>query len=163
MKPIVVADTGPLIALSRLGRLELLTTLFSEVHIPWVVLSEATGKGEYTDAKAIRSFTKTYAHLGASIENALSRRLHNILDEGETQALVMAKELDCGVLMDEKRGRLVARHQGIPVVGVLGVLLQAKHEGHLSELTPLVSSLQDSGYRLSEDLVKTVLELSGES
>lgn len=162
MKQVVVADTGPLIALARLNRLELLKRLFSTVHIPRTVLSEATEKGEYADAGSIRSFAMTHTRVEATIENTLSRRLLAMLDEGETQALALAKQLDCGVLMDEKRGRRVARRQGIPVVGVLGVLLQAKRNGHLEELKPLPSQLQSSGYRLSEDLVKAVLKLAEE-
>lgn len=79
------------------------------------------------------------------------------------QALVLAEALGCGVLMDEKRGRRVARYQGVPVVGVLSVLLRAKHEGHIHELTPMISRLQGSGYRLSDQLVDVVLELAGES
>lgn len=160
---LIVADTGPLIALARLDRLELLTTLFSEVHLPQTVLSEATRKGEYADTELIHSFAMAHTQVEATIDNALSRHLLKILDEGEAQALVMAKELDCGVLMDEKRGRQVARHQGIPVVGVLGVLLQAKREGHIGELKSMVLRLQDSGYRLSEGLVEAVLKLAEES
>jgi len=160
---LIVADTGPLIALARLDRLELLTILFSEVHLPQIVLSEATQKGEYADAELIHFFAMAHTQVGATIDNTLSRHLLKILDEGEAQTLVMAKELDCGVLMDEKRGRQVARRQGIPVLGVLGVLLQAKREGHVGELKSMVLRLQDSGYRLSEGLVEAVLKLAEES
>lgn len=163
MRPVIVSDTGPLIALAKLGRLELLTALFSEIHIPQVVLTEATAKGEYTDAESIRAFTMAHAQVEATLENSLSRHLLSILDEGETQALILAKKLGCGVLIDEKRGRRVARKEGIPVVGVLGVLLQAKRDGHIESLKPLVLQLQGSGYRVSDSLVMAVLGLAGES
>ena len=160
---IIVADTGPLIALARLERLPLLTALFAEVHIPRIVLAEATANRGYADAEAIHSLAMAYAQLGETIDSLLARRLLSLLDDGEAQALVLAKELGCAVLMDEKRGRQVARHQGVPVVGVLGLLLRAKHEGHIHELSPMVSQLQDSGYRLSDRLVGAVLKLAGES
>jgi predicted nucleic acid-binding protein len=65
--------------------------------------------------------------------------------------------------MDEKRGRRVVLKRGIAVVGILGVLLQAKHEGYLGELKSILLQLQNSDYRLSEELVERVLELAGES
>ena len=160
---IIVADTGPLIALARLNRLELLTALFSKIHIPSAVLLEATVKGEYAEIEPIRSFAMQHARVDKAIDNALNRRLLSTLDAGEAQALVLARELQCGVLMDEKRGRLVARRHGIPVVGVLGLLLQAKREGYLGELKSMLLQLQDSDYRLSEELVERVLELAGEA
>jgi predicted nucleic acid-binding protein len=168
MKPlpgvrIIVADTGPLIALSRLNRLQLLAALFSKIHIPQVVLSEATVNTEYVEAEPILSFAMKHASVEKTIDNDFNRRLLATLDAGEAQAIVLARELRCGVLMDEKRGRQVAMRRNIPVVGVLGVLLQAKHEGYLEELKSMLLQLQNSGYRLSEELVERVLELAGES
>ncbi len=168
MKPhpgvrIIVADTGPLIALTRLNQLQLLTALFSKIHIPQVVLAEATVNTQYAEAEPILSFSMEHASVEQTIDNDLNRRLLATLDVGEAQAIVLARELQCGVLMDEKRGRQVARRRGIPVVGVLGILLQAKREGHLGELKSLLLQLQDSDYRLSENLLERVLELAGES
>ena len=160
---IIVADTGPLIALARLEQLALLTSLFSAVHIPRTVLTEATAKRDYADAEPIHAFAIAHAQIGETVDTPLAQSLLSLLDEGETQALVLAKQLGCGVLMDEKRGRQVARHHGVPVVGVLGVLLQAKRSGQIELLSPMIERLQNSGYRLSTSLVETVLTLAGES
>ena len=160
---IIVADTGPLIALAKLEQLPLLSTLFTEVHIPNIVLAEATAKRGCTDADAIQAFAMAHAQLEETIDSPRAASLLSLLDDGEAQALVLAKQLDCAVLMDEKRGRQVARHQGTPTIGVLGVLLQAKHEGHIHALSPMVSRLQASGYRLSGGLVTAVLNLAGET
>ena len=42
MKPVIVADAGPLIALAKLQQLELLLKLFSAIYLPNAVLLEAT-------------------------------------------------------------------------------------------------------------------------
>jgi len=152
-----------LIALAKLEQLPLLVTLFTEVHIPRTVLAQTTVKRGSADGEAIHTFAMQSAKPGKTIDNPLVRHLLRLLDDGKTQALVLAKELDCAVLMDEKRGRQVARSQGVPVVGVLGVLLQAKLSDHIDELSPMISHLQDSGYRLSDTLVDAVLKLTGET
>jgi predicted nucleic acid-binding protein len=159
---IIVADTGPLIALARLERLALLTAVFTEVHIPRAVLAEATANRGSADGEAIHAFAMQSARSGERIDSPLVRRLLRLLDDGEVQALVLAEELGCAVLMDEKRGRQVARRQGVPVVGVLGMLLQAKFDKHIDALEPMIAQLQGSGYRLSDTLVDAVLKLAGE-
>lgn len=162
MKPVIVADAGPLIALAKLDQLGLLGQLFSEVHIPRAVLKESTRRGEFEETSRILTFAKTCAVANPDTENAMMQHLRNLLDEGEAQALALAKDLGCGVLMDEKRGRRVAFHHEIPVVGSLGVLLRAKQQGKIQELQGMVATLQDSGYRLSPRLVATVLTMAGE-
>ena len=87
---IIAADTGPLIALARLKRLPLLTTLFAEVHIPRIVLAEATAKRGCADAEAIHSFAIAHAQLAETIDSPLARPLLSLLDDGEAQALLLA-------------------------------------------------------------------------
>lgn len=74
-------------------------------------------------------------------DNDFCTQLRQTLDEGEVQALYLARQLQCGVLMDEHMGRHVAQSYQIPVVGVLGVLLKAKQVGAIPAVAPLISDL----------------------
>jgi len=85
------------------------------------------------------------------------------LDEGEAQASSLAHALGCGVLMDERRGRLTANRQGVPLFGVLGVLLQAKRIGELERIAPALDRMQVDGYRISQALIDASLTLAGEA
>ncbi len=50
-------------------------------------------------------------------------------DAGETQAMLLYKELAADfLLINDKRGRKVAKINQIKTVGALGILLQAKNE-----------------------------------
>ena len=64
--------------------------------------------------------------------------------------------------MDEKRGRQVATHHNIPVIGVIGFLLQAKQKGVIPEIKVYLKALQDVDYRLSGTLLDKALNLAGE-
>lgn len=162
MKPVVVADTGPLIALAKLQLLSLLTSIFSHVYVPEQVLFEATRQCERDDAQAILSFISRHSVRLENTENdwVLSLRLH--LDEGEIQAIYHAKELSCGVLMDEKRGRKIASQYAIPVIGVLGILIEAKAQGLIDSVKPYLQKLIKYEYRLSKPLMVEALRLAGE-
>lgn len=162
MKPVVVADAGPLIALAKLQQLDLLLKLFSKIHIPDAVFVEATQNQTRSDARSIRSFTTKHLMLTPASTDPLCDKLRKSLHEGETQALVLAKKLNCAVLMDERKGRQIARYYQISVVGVLGVLLQAKREGYVTQIRSLAEQLQTSGYRLSDELIQSVLQQAGE-
>ena len=51
----------------------------------------------------------------------------------------------------------------IPLTGTLGMLVQAKNQGYLTEVAPLIHELQMAGIFFSESLVADVLMLAGES
>jgi predicted nucleic acid-binding protein len=65
--------------------------------------------------------------------------------------------------MDERRGRQTANRQGVPLFGVLGVLLQAKRIGKLECVLPALEQMQTNGYRISQGLVDAALMLAGET
>jgi len=164
MKKIIVADTSPLIALAKLNHLELLLTLFSEIHLPKAVYLEATYNRYRQDSKVIHYFIEQQP---AIIIHEDQKDVHyqafrHILDEGESQALLLAKNLSCGILIDERLGRIIAKQENIPVVGVMGMLLYAKSLGKITAIKPLIDQLQHKHYRLSDRLITLVLDKAGE-
>jgi uncharacterized protein len=161
-KPVIVADAGPLIALAKCEQLRLLSQLFGTVHVPHTVLMEATGGKPKPESESIRAFVLDHCIVQADREDALVQHLLRRLDAGESQALSWAQHLGCAVLIDEKQGRLMAQAQGLPIFGVLGMLLLAKQAGHLQALAPLINRLREHRYSLSDALVATVLQKAGE-
>lgn len=162
-RPVVVADSGPLIALAGCGQLELLAAVFDVLHVPQAVLDETTADRSRPGAAEIAAFVQARAQVHANRDDPVYAAAVGHLDEGEAQALSLAHALGCGVLMDERRGRQTAMRQGLPLFGVLGVLLQAKRIGKLERIAPALERMQVNGYRISQALTDQALRLAGET
>ena len=166
MTGIVVADAGPLIALSRIDRLALLNALYGPVAVPAAVFSELRVDSDRPGARALSAAFARGAiesrPLATGSEDALAR-MSRALDPGEASAILLAEQLQARfLLMDERRGRQVARARGIPVVGVAGVLLAAKRSGFLGSVGAALAELSRHRYGPSDALVQEVLRLAGE-
>jgi len=67
-------------------------------------------------------------------------------------------------LLDERRGREAANQLGLRVIGILGVLLQAKNAGLLRAVGPVLDDLQrEAGFWIAEPLRRQVLGLANEA
>jgi predicted nucleic acid-binding protein len=163
-RPVVVADSGPLIALTGCDHLELLTAVFDTLHVPQAVLDETTADRLRPGVAEIAAFVKAHAQVHPHRDDAVYADAIACLDEGEAQALSLAHALGCGVLMDERRGRKIAENQKLRLIGVAGVLLQARRTGYIDRIALALAlhRMQDNGYRLSKALVDATLKLAGE-
>ena len=86
------------------------------------------------------------------------------LDDGEAETLALANEHDARlVLLDEKVGRQTAEDAGLRVKGTIGILLEAKAEGLIDVIKPLLIGLQNNGMHLSESLINNALQSAGET
>jgi uncharacterized protein len=159
---IVVSDASPLIGLAAVGQLDLLQRLYGEVVIPVAVHRELTTSSDAPGAAQVASasWMRVQAVQDRSVVDALS--LH--LDVGEAEAIALAVEVEAELLlMDERRGRSAAVRLGRRVVGVLGVLIEAKKSGHVAAVRPVLEALTiQAGFRVSEQLRRQVLEAAGE-
>ena len=90
--------------------------------------------------------------------------LDGFADAGETEAMLLYKQIDADkLLIDDQRGRNVAKINHIETIGSLGVLLVAKQRGLINEIAPLLSLLENSDIYLSKQIIVTVLELANET
>ncbi len=159
---IVVSDTTPIISLMKAGQLELLQKLFEVVYIPEAVYQELTANETYSEE--VRMIQKCKFLLVEEVDNEKSVAiLRNFtgLDAGESEAIILADEKHSDVLlMDEHKGRQVAKKMGITITGTIGILTQAYDEGMLikEDLEICIEQMKESGIRISEKLYHRLLE-----
>ena len=159
----VVVNTGPLLALGACGQIELLQALHTQVVVPQPVLEELErGQGRQDRMGAALLCPPWMQVLPA--RQPPSQLLQAHLDEGEASVIALALELGIRlVLMDERRGRVVARTMGLAVTGTVGVLVRAKREGFLPLLKPCLEAMHEKGVWLSARLTAFALNEAGES
>lgn len=157
----MVADSGPIIAFARIGRLDLLHQMAGELIIPEAVYEELVGKGrqrpgaaEVERAEWIRRRTVT--------DQMLIAILPAILHAGEWQAILLAQELGIGLRIDERRGRTVATERGVQVFGSLWILAEAKRRGFIAQAQPLVAAMLAAEYWIDEELLLPFFQELGE-
>ncbi|GAB6102784.1 hypothetical protein JCM16138_20070 [Thermococcus atlanticus] len=66
------------------------------------------------------------------------------------------------VVLDDKDARKVARGFGLRVTGTLGLLLLAKRKGLIDAIGPYIEGLRKHGFRISDEIVRKILESAGE-
>lgn len=89
--------------------------------------------------------------------------LDGFSDLGETEAMLLYRQYSADkLLIDDKRGRRVAKINHISTIGSLGVLLAAKQVGVIDRIFPFVNKLLSSDLYLSADLIATVMDIAGE-
>lgn len=157
----VVSNAGPLIALSRIERLDLIETLFGEVIVPRAVYGEVTRNPDLPGTRALEQ--AVWLSVQEVTDQVAVQRLRFWLDAGESEAIVLAQELGATLLMDERRGRAIATTLGLQVTGTVGILLTAKRRGYVSAVSPLLDALLASAIRLSPQLYEEARRLAGES
>lgn len=160
---IIVSNTSPLTNLAAIGHFELLRALFGEVHIAQGVWQELNKGGRrHPGSQEVEQASWIYRHeVSNQTATAVLRR---DLDLGEAETLVLALELKADfVLLDEHEGRSAAMRLGLRPLGALGILLQAKREGHIEEIRSRLDALRrQAGFFVGESLYMQVLEEAGE-
>ena len=138
---IVVSDTSPIINLAAVGQLELLHKLYDEIAIPQAVYHEivviGAGQPGATEVEGFEWIKKQQV-----VNQTLVASLKLELDPGEAEAIALATELPANLLLlDERRRRLIASRLGLKVIGILGLMVEAKHRGFVSTVKPIMNDL----------------------
>jgi predicted nucleic acid-binding protein len=173
MARIVIADAGPLIALARIGHLDLLGKLFGSVSVTAIVATEVLQGGDFPDRSRLSlAFTQSWLQrvdVDSTDQLSRAKSLMNLyqIDPGEASAMVLTQQACADgdqalLVMDDLRGRSAAQHARLPVVGTTGMLLLAKQQGRVTHVKPLLMDLRQNGYFLSQRLIDSALQQAGE-
>ncbi|MCL7410484.1 MAG: DUF3368 domain-containing protein [Methanosarcinaceae archaeon] len=78
------------------------------------------------------------------------------LDAGESEAIVLAKEKDCLLIIDDGDVRKAAKNMNLNITGTVGILLKAGKDRKI-DLRESLDELNACGFRLSEKVRDFVL------
>jgi len=160
---IIVSDTSPINNLTEINQLHLLHQLYGTVLIPEAVFQELTDPS-FPVAGATEVQTFDWIQTLTVSDRTLVEAMSNELDIGEAEAIALAVEIQADqVLIDERRGRLVATRLNLRCIGILGILVEAKSQGLIAEVKPLLDALvNEAGFWVAEPLYNSILRLVGE-
>lgn len=161
---IIVSDTSPIHNLAAIHQLDLLQQLYETVIIPEAVYQELTSP-EVPVAGGTEVQTLDWIQTRSVKNLAVVEALGNELDRGEAEAIALALELEADlVLIDEHRGRMVAQRLDLHHTGIIGLLVEAKSNGLILEVKPLLDALiNQAGFWISRSLYDRVLEMVDEA
>lgn len=159
-----VSNSSPIMNLAAIGRLGLIKLKFVNVIIPDAVWREVVidGKGKRGAEDVEKS---DWIKIQSVMDKALVKALEKDLDSGESEAITLAVEDNADVLLlDDKSARLIAANLGLNIVGIVGILIWAKKEGIIKQLSKELENLREkANFRMSEDLIKRALQEVGET
>lgn len=165
MRRLLVTDTGPLVIFARSGWIDVLVGLAERVILTETVRDECTANIAKPGAAAIASAIQDgRLTVVADVVNSAIEK--TVLDPGEKSAIACAMSLAPAVLtllMDERRGRSVARSHGLAVIGSAGLLVVAKRRQLIASVKQVLEDWEKAGYWLDRAILESVLTKAGEA
>lgn len=135
--------------MERIGRLDLISALLDPILAPPAVVSEFGSHPEWLTVLSPANSGTVAA-------------LKLVVDAGEAEAIALALERGCRIILDDRKARTVAQRLGVPVTGTVGILLKAKQSGVVPSLLPLLDALDAHHFHVSRALRLEALRLAGE-
>ncbi len=155
---VVIADTGVIISLIHIGKLDLIEKVFGEYYIADAVWDELNN---YDNPKFDRSKLREIKPRVRKIHS--KNYLSMVMDYGEAESVVLYEEIKADyLLIDDSKARKIAESIDIHCVGTLGLLLKAKQKNCISELKPFFEEFMEAGRYFSKSLLNSILTQIGE-
>lgn len=161
-----IVNASPLILLGKIGRLEVLEELAPSLAIPAAVASEVLAGPADDPARIWCRDGRATAFIvpDAPVPPAIQAW---DLGAGETAVIAAAlealEEQDPICILDDRSARNCANVFRLPLLGTLGILVEAKAAGLVPRLRPEIDRLLDAGSLLSPEIVRKALALADEA
>jgi predicted nucleic acid-binding protein len=150
--PRVLVDSSTIIALSKIGELDLLRKLFNEVRITPAVRDEILVEG-YPETETIREAVGVWIVVAPAGEGKPHGYGIYGIDRGEASLIEVSRPSD-RLILDNPVAREVARVYGLDFTGLIGLLVEACDSGLVSRERGrrIIRRLSNSDFRISSEL-----------
>ena len=151
MHKIVISDASCFIILHKIGEMDLLKKVYGSVSTTPEVAAEF---GEVLPEWVV-------------IEQVKDRKyvefLQTIIDEGESSAIALAKEMESPLLIiDDLKARKLASKLNLKYTGTIGVINKAKQNGDIERIKPIIDKLIATNFRIADKILDELLKINNE-
>lgn len=137
----IISNTSCLIALSNIGKLDLLHTVYGSVVI--------TPEVAFEFGEDLPSWIKTVSVM----DGTKTRLISNTLDLGESSTIALALELEKSLMiLDDGKARRFADGMGLLFTGTLGVVAKATQIDKTIDINKLIADFRRCGFRVPNDI-----------
>lgn len=145
MPDTAIADTSSLIALEKINLLDILCKIYDRILLPEAVFREF-------------GVPHPVCYAVKKIESPLIKLLVSDLNlgRGEAEVIALAKETGHRIIMDEQKGRNVAKRLGLNVTGTIGILLKAEKLHLIGSAYEKMRDLKGKGFYVSDALLDDI-------
>ncbi len=152
----MVVNSSVIIALAEIDLTSIMALLATEVITEVVV----RGRGRPGSRELEELVRQGKVKLLAPRDQALVEALHDPLGLGEAEAIALAVERNCIVVLDDRIARSKAKSMRLEVIGTIGLLRRAydKELMDKNKLVQALKQLREHGFRISDEIIREVLE-----
>ena len=138
-----IVDTSVLIALEKIGTVNILCQIYSSIFLPEAVISEFGPPP--IDCYLVEKVNSPMVRL-------LTRDLN--LGKGEAESIALASERGLTLVLDDLKARKIAETLDLRITGTIGVLLKAENMTFIESAYDKTIELRDKGFYVSDKLLK---------
>ncbi len=147
----IICDTSCFIILTNIGELDLLRKVYGQIVTTPEIVTEF--------GEALPSWVEI-----ETVNDKYKQQLLEIqLDKGEASAIALAIETPGStIILDDYRARKIAERLGLDYTGTIGVIIKAKLKGIILSIKPLLEKINQTDFRITEDIKAHALLEAGE-
>ena len=143
---VVIADTTCFILLDKIGKLDLLKQVFTNITTTKTIALEF--------GKPLPEWINILPVTNINYQEILEIEV----DAGEASAIALSFEFENPLLiLDDFKARKLATKLNLPFTGTFGILLKAKNKGVISAIKPIAELIQQTNFRFSDTVLKSIL------
>ena len=147
----IIVDTSCLIILSKIKELNLLKLLYEEILITEVVAKEFNEPlPDWITVCPIKFNEKEFL-------------FEKRIDKGEASVIILALERsNSTIIIDDFKGRALAKELGIKVTGTIGIIISAKNKKLIPSIKPILEKIKETNFYISKKLENEAVGLAEE-
>jgi predicted nucleic acid-binding protein len=147
----IIVDTSCLIILSKIKELPLLKLLYGEVLITDIIAKEFDEPiPDWIIVCPIKINENVFL-------------FEKSIDKGEASVIMLALEIPNSIIIiDDFKGRALAKELGIKVTGTIGIIISAKNKKLIPSIKPILEKIKETNFYISKALENEALRLAKE-